>query len=83
MAFQNNSPAVEAAVGGVGLTLADPLFIRDELAADRLLQLGPPMPGKVHIGWCLLIMLVANPRVQAFCDWLRASIQAEPAIQGR
>ena len=38
MAFQNNSPAVEAAVGGVGLTLADPLFIRDELAADRLLH---------------------------------------------
>ena len=83
MAFQNNSPAVEAAVGGVGLTLADPLFIRDELAADRLLQLGPPMPGKSAYWMVFANHAVANPRVQAFCDWLRASIQAEPAIQGR
>ena len=83
MAFQNNSPAVEAAVGGVGLTLADPLFIRDELAADRLVQLGPPMPGKSAYWMVFANHAVANPRVQAFCDWLRASIQAEPAIQDR
>ncbi|MGB0966242.1 MAG: LysR substrate-binding domain-containing protein [Litorivicinus sp.] len=74
MAFQNNSPAVEAAVAGMGLTLADPLLIRDELETQRLISLGDTIRGNSAYWLIFANHALANPRVQSFVEWLRESV---------
>ena len=74
MAFQNNSPAVEAAVAGMGLTLADSLLIRDELETGRLVPVGEPVTGNSAYWLIFSNHALANPRVQSFVDWLRENV---------
>lgn len=83
MAFQNNSPAVEAAIGGMGLTLADPLLIRDELDSQRLVSVGHSIRGNSAYWLVFAGHALANPRVQLFVTWLRETVAAEPLLQAR
>lgn len=82
--FQNNSPAVEAAVSGLGVTLADPLLVRQELRSGQLVGLlEQPINGK-HAYWLVLAdHAVENRRVERFVSWLKSAVAAEPLLQGR
>ncbi|MGB0957532.1 MAG: LysR substrate-binding domain-containing protein [Litorivicinus sp.] len=82
--FQSNSPAIEAAVEGIGVALADPLLVRNELQSDRLVTLGDePVAGENAYWLVYSDHAVANRRVQSFVQWLHKSIAEEPYLQSR
>ena len=79
LTFQNNSPSIEAAVEGIGIALADPLLVRNELQSGRLAVVGDtPVQGQNAYWLVYADHAVANRRVRSFVDWLKESIENEP-----
>jgi LysR family transcriptional regulator, glycine cleavage system transcriptional activator len=69
--FNQVALALDAAIGGRGVTLARDVFAAEDLAAGRLVRpFGKAMPVDFAIYVVIPPALVAAPKVKAFRDWL-------------
>jgi LysR family glycine cleavage system transcriptional activator len=69
--FNQVALALDAAIGGRGVTLARDVFAGDDLAAGRLVRpFGKAMPVDFAIYVVIPPSLLAAPKVKAFRDWL-------------
>jgi LysR family glycine cleavage system transcriptional activator len=77
--FNQAALALDAAIGGRGVTLARDVFAADDLAAGRLVRpFGKAVPVEFAIYIVMPPAVVAAPKVKAFRDWLFEEA-AEPA----
>ena len=83
--FNQVALALDAAIGGRGVTLARDVFAADDLAAGRLVRpFGKAMPVDFAIYVVIPPALVAAPKVKAFRDWLfEEAAEKPPANAGR
>lgn len=82
--FNQVSLALDAAIGGRGVTLARDVFAADDLAAGRLVRpFGKAIPVDFAIYVVIPPALVAAPKVKAFRDWLFEEAAETPAASGR
>ena len=76
--FSHTYLTLEAVASGQGVALAAEPLIADDLRSGRLLRLFPQRvlsPYRFHL--LRPPEAEARPAVKAFCDWLRAEVQAE------
>lgn len=76
--FNQTALAIDAAIAGQGLALANHFFVADDLAAGRLLRV---FPGELRVGADFYIVTPRKPRhpasVAAVRDWLLAAAQRD------
>lgn len=76
--FQDAPLSIQAALAGLGVALADPRFVADDLAAGRLV-----VPFDIHAATQGAFHLVyregalADPRIASFRTWLLAEVAAD------
>ena len=82
--FNQAALALDAAIGGRGVTLARDVFAGDDLAAGRLVRLfGKAMPVDFAIYVVVPPPLLATPKVKAFRDWLFEEVAETNTSNGR
>jgi LysR family glycine cleavage system transcriptional activator len=74
------SMLTEAAVHGMGVALAPPFFMREELAQGRLVDIGPQaVTGARAYSLIWPEHKAGQPTLQAFADWLQAEAATDAA----
>jgi LysR family glycine cleavage system transcriptional activator len=82
--FNQVSLALDAAIGGRGVTLARDVFAAEDLAAGRLVRpFGKAMPVDFAIYVVIPPAVVAAPKIKAFRDWLFEEAAETPTASGR
>lgn len=75
--FQNLPVAIEAAINGLGLLIADAPFVTRDLDSGRLIS---PFDIEVHLEGAYYLVYPegrgSDPRIKAFEDWVMAEIAA-------
>src|SRR4051812_45162837 len=80
LVLDNQVMEANAAFAGSGIAMMTPLFLREELAAGRLVQPFPPPPLTRPSPWLGFPPGRRNqPKIAAFRDWLLAEVEAEKA----
>jgi LysR family glycine cleavage system transcriptional activator len=76
--FGNSSLVYQAAINGVGVAMADPRFVADELASGRLV---PPFQQRLMTGRAYYLVGreqdAQEPSVTAFRDWVLSECRGE------
>lgn len=82
--LDSDSAAIQAAVQGHGIALANLLFVQRELADGRLVQALDCAPLRVgaHYLFCRRSDTLASPKVAAFQTWLRAGLSHATSSAG-
>lgn len=80
--FPHSHLCIEAAVAGLGVTIAEHRLIARELDSGRLVQLGPFTP--IHGGFVAIPhgRRPMSMQTRRFVDWLAAEMQSEPVLGG-
>lgn len=75
--------AVEAALGGIGIAVLDPIYVLEELASGRLIE---PFKKRVKTGRGYFLISRSNPPLaehhQQFRDWLFSVMNAAERMAG-
>jgi LysR family glycine cleavage system transcriptional activator len=75
VSYVSANHAIELALAGQGIALANEILVKQELSDGRLVQ---PIPAAVVLeGYQLLLPENASPDAVWFCAWLRAALGEE------